>query len=356
MKKFNVLQNLFIFFLIFSQFLHTKPKKVIRAQCIFENLKYWNRFLGLKKLFKKNGLIFVDSSPDVILCNSVTKEILEKNVPIILMERRSSGSLRESTRKVMLNKQVKAVFKNRVLKDKELHHVASYQNCYHFNLINDSAQLPLELLTPTLLSMRELDKIYCIICSLENSPFSKRGMKLKRIKIDFTQERPIDIFFAGRTILIGDSPARKLYTCHREQAIKELKKIRGINILSFDSNKALSFQDYINTIKKSKIVVSPWGTGAWAHRDYEAMHCGAVLLKPDTGFLKSIPDIYQNNVTYVPCSPDFSDLEERIREILENYDDYQHMRKYAKQILVDSWNMEKLAFDFVQAVKDVLGR
>ncbi len=355
MEKDNVLQSLFIFFLMFSQFLHTKPKEVIRAQCILENLKHWKRFLGLKKIFKKNGLIFVDSSPDVILCNHVTEEVLEKNVPIILMERRSSGSLRESTRKVMLNKQVKAVFKNRVLKDKELHHVASYQNCYHFNLINDSAQLPLELLTPTSLSMRELDKIHCIICSLDNSPFSSRGMKLKRIKIDFTQERPIDVFFAGRTILIGDSSARKLYTWHREQAVKQLKKIRGINILSLDSNKALSFQDYIAITKKSKIVVSPWGTGAWAHRDYEAMHCGAVLLKPDTGFLKAIPDIYQNNVTYVPCCPDFSDLEERIREILENYDDYQHMRKYAKQILVDSWDMEKLAFDFVQAVKDALG-
>ncbi len=354
MKKYSILQSLFIFFLMFSQFLNTKPKKFIRTQCIIEKQKFWERLLGLEQFLNKYGLIFVDSNPDVILCNRVTEKILEMKVPIILMEKRSSGSLRESTRQAIKNNLVKAVFKNRVLRDKNLHKVASYQNCYHFNLINNYAQIPLKLDIPTKLTNRKLEKVYCLIWSLDNSPFSERSVKLKDIKINLDKQRPIDVFFAGRVELKGDSPARLLYTWHRKQAIKQLKRISGVNIIVLDSNKALSFEDYITIVQKSKIVISPWGTGAWAHRDYEAIHCGAVLLKPDTEFLQAIPDIYQNNVTYVPCLPDFSDLEEQIRKILENYDDYQHMRKYAKQILVDSWDMEKLAFDFVQAVKNAL--
>lgn len=357
MKRYNTLQSLFVLFLIFSQFLHTKSKEVIRAECVVGKPKYWKRFLGLRKPLRKYGLIFVDSNSDIILCNRVTGKILKKNVPIVLLEQRASGSLRKSTRRALCNEQVKAVFKNRVLRDKKLHNIASVQNCYYLNLVNDYAHLrdsKPSILIP--LTEREIDKVHHIVWALEDSPFSGRAAKLKDIKIDFSQKRPIDVFFAGSVKLFGDSPARRLYTWHREQAVKQLKKIRGISMLVLDSNKALSFQDYIATIKKSKIVISPWGTGAWAHRDYEAIHCGAVLLKPDTGFLQAFPDIYQNNITYLPCHPDFSDLEERIREILANYDDYQHMREYAKQILVDSWDNRKIAFDFVQTVKDELAR
>ncbi len=342
-----------IIFLVFPQCLNTKPKKFIRAQCIIEHPDYWVRFLELEPLFKKFGLCFVDKDPDVILCNRFFPEQLKTNKPVIILERKASAFLWGRTRKTISSPQVKAVFKNRVLKDKSLYNTPVCAQSWHFRLINDYANL-FRIKNSRYIESVDLDKICCVLWSLDNSPFSKKAENLKNIKINFNKDRPIDVFFAGRVTVLGDNKGRKLFTYHRKQAIKQLKKISGINITCLDSNKALSFQDYIDTIKKSKIVVSPWGTGAWAHRDYEAIHCGAVLLKPDTAFLQAIPDIYQNNVTYVPCLPDFSDLEEQIRKILENYSDYQHMRKYAKQILVDSWDMEKLAFDFVQAVKNAL--
>lgn len=359
MKKYNILQSLFIFFLVFSQFLHTKSKEVIRVQRIIEcqNQRYWKRFPLLENYLKEYGLVFVDSRPDVIFCNCVTDKILKQNVPIIILERKASGSLRRSTRKAMVNKQVKAVFKNRVLKDRDLLNITSINDAYHCNIINNYAHLlNLKIPVSTYLSMRDIDKVYCITWTLGNSPFSKKGEILKNIKIDFSKKRPIDVFFAGRVELPeDDNPGSKLYGWHRNQMIKQLKNICGINILTY-SSRALSFEDYVATIKQSKIVISPWGWGAWAYRDCEAIHGGAVLVKPDTGFLQAIPDIYQNNITYVPCLPDFSDLEEQIRKILADYDNYKHMRKYAKQILIDSWDMRKLAFDFVQAVKDSLAR
>ncbi len=339
--------------LLFITFLATQSKSTIKTLCFMKHPSYWKRFLALQPIFEKEGLQFVDENPDIIFTSYVNQEILDYNKPIIILERKASGFLWSSTRKAISNPQVKAIFKNRILKNKMLYNTPICAQSLHFNFINDSMQL-FRPKVPIYIKPKYLKKIKCIVWSLDNSPFSKKAKQIKDIKINFTKERPIDVFFAGKVNYHGNSISKILYTEHRKQAIKKLKKIKNINILCFDSNRALSFENYIATIQKAKIVISPWGTGEWAHRDYEAMHCGAIMIKPDTGFLQAFPDIYQNHITYVPCLPNFSDLEEQIRKILANYDNYKPMRKYAKQLLVDSWDMEKLAYDFVQAVRDAL--
>ena len=116
-----------------------------------------------------------------------------------------------------------------------------------------------------------------------------------------------------------------------------------------------TLEEYLKTMQRSKIVVSPWAWGEWAFRDYEAIHCGSILVKPDTSFVESTPDIYQNTILYVPCKHDFSDLEVVINQILHNYDDYKQMAQRAKELVVTSWNHDALVAQFVQKVRDVLG-
>jgi glycosyltransferase involved in cell wall biosynthesis len=356
-NRYIIVYLLFLFFAVVTP-LVAKQEAIIRAQVIFDGSlkeKYTKKFLTLEQYFKKYGLVFVTSHPDVILCTHLTNDIIAKHIPVILLKRRSSGSILTSTKRELKHEVVKAVFQNRTLKNTTLCNEKCIQNCYHFNLINQSAQIiDLNSVAHYSCMEKELEKIRCVLWSLENSPLSDQAKLLKNIKIKFDQERPIDVFFAERIYLKGNSHARKLYSWHRKKAVEKLKEIKGINIVCLDSNQALSFEEYIATMQKSKIVVSPWGTGEWAHRDYEAMHCGAILLKPDTGFLQAIPDIYQNNITYVPCLPDFSDLEDKIREILSNYSNYNTMRTYAKQLLVDCWDMKKIAYDFVKAVREAL--
>ncbi len=52
-------------------------------------------------------------------------------------------------------------------------------------------------------------------------------------------------------------------------------------------------------------------------RDYEALLAGCVLIKPRTDFIDSAFPLTERN--YVACEPDFSDLMDRVRQVLDNW-------------------------------------
>lgn len=102
------------------------------------------------------------------------------------------------------------------------------------------------------------------------------------------------------------------------QRKKTAKILENFNIVS----KKLNRQDYMQELNESKVVVSPFGWGELnAPRDYEVAMAGSVLLKPNIEHLKSWPPIF-NDKTVVQYAWDFSDLEEKIKDIVDNYEKY----------------------------------
>jgi hypothetical protein len=71
----------------------------------------------------------------------------------------------------------------------------------------------------------------------------------------------------------------------------------------------------------SKILLSPYGYGAYgAPRDITAAQFGSILIKERIDWIDTIPNIYEENETYIACNPDFSDIEEKIDYVMSNYD------------------------------------
>jgi hypothetical protein len=66
---------------------------------------------------------------------------------------------------------------------------------------------------------------------------------------------------------------------------------------------------YLDEMLHSRIVVSPFGYGELCWRDFEAILCGALLVKPDTSHLRTMPDLLVPGETYLPVAWDFSNLE-----------------------------------------------
>ena len=329
-------------------------QQTIKAQRYIPNhlTNRWADLLELESLLNYHGLEFVDNNPDVILCTYVTDAILAQQKPIIILEKFAAASINEKTRVIIEHPLVKAVFKNRILKKKKWDNKPLAAGRYFNNLINAYAKLMQE--TPVIqLSKAAQKKVQCVIWDFFGSPFKRKIKRLRDIEIDYQQERPIDIFFAcDLTEKTSKSGSHLLFNWHRSKAIEAMCAIKEINCVALTTK--IDYWPYINNTLKSKIVVSPWGFGEYCWRDFEAIHCGAVLIKPDTSFIQAIPNIYQNNKTYVPCKPDFSDLEEKVRHILNNYDAYTSMRKRAKKLLVDSWDVELLAQQFVDHIKKTL--
>ena len=104
--------------------------------------------------------------------------------------------------------------------------------------------------------------------------------------------------------------------------------------------KELNQNEFNEKLLNSKICVACWGWGEWIHLDASAMYAGTILIKPDTSHVKMYPDIYKNNITYIPCKPDYSNLEEVIRNTLNNYNKLIDMRKKNRELLLSLSNID----------------
>lgn len=100
---------------------------------------------------------------------------------------------------------------------------------------------------------------------------------------------------------------------HRTETLRRLK-----NNFSNIRNKKIDYQKYMSELKDSKIVISPFGWGEFAYRDYETFILGSLLMKPDMSHMSTWPNLYIENETYIPYSWNLDNLIEQINNILFN--------------------------------------
>jgi len=375
----------FVLFLCVPYFLSSEA---LRVQPIF-NFHFQDSARVFKKnilpLLEKNDIVFVDDNPDVILIfGRPIKDMRSLKYPHILFDETESASICGKIKKNLKNPYTKAIFKNTTLRPKSLYNNTPLKK-HHFKIIknnpstlrnskirshsknerrkirsallavrplstNEQQKIRSALLAVRPLSTNEQQKIQSVLWDTYRSPFNDALKHLKEHAIDFDAQRPVDVFFAG-TINSSSTPG-----LHRTQLVKKLETIKKINpkktIISHIGR--LPKEEYFDLLKKSKIVISPWGNGEWCWRDYEAIYSGAVVIKPDTSFVHAIPNLYCNDKYYVACKADFSDLHKKISYVLANYQKFTDMRKKARNLLANHWDNEKIAQDLAKAIRQAL--
>lgn len=317
---------------------------------------YFETLKSIRPQLRRLGIVTGRDS-DVILTNRISKKHLEKGKPIIVMEDFDYATVSLRNGEYLGHHSVKALFQTYSLNPLSLNNEERFVDCYHYGLVNKVAQLgknSMPIVGQKFIDSNLLNKVKTVVCTTKH-PLNKKFNYIKRKNVNFQKSRPIDVFFAGSlTYANFKSSLKEVYKWHRVSAIEAIHKIKGIR--SFvQSGRSIPYKKYISMMQQSKIVVSPWGWGEFCYRDFEAMLTGAVLIKPDTGFVKMKPNVYQNNITYVPCKVDFSDLEEKVHMVLSNYQKFTPMRYKARQMLVQ-YTKSQFAYDFAQAIKEVLSK
>lgn len=79
-------------------------------------------------------------------------------------------------------------------------------------------------------------------------------------------------------------------------------------------------EKYYEEMLRTRICVSPFGFGELCWRDFEAILCGCLLVKPDMRHLRTTPDIFLPDDCFVPVKWDYSDLEEVCARYLADED------------------------------------
>lgn len=85
------------------------------------------------------------------------------------------------------------------------------------------------------------------------------------------------------------------------------------------TDKVNRFQ-YWQELKKSRLVISPFGLGEITLKDYEVFLTGGCLLKPEMSGIETWPNLFQADRTMVPFRWDLADLEEVVEQLLEEPD------------------------------------
>jgi hypothetical protein len=92
-------------------------------------------------------------------------------------------------------------------------------------------------------------------------------------------------------------------------------------------------RQYLRELRASRLCFSPFGYGEVCWRDYEAVMCGAVLVKPDMSHVETMPDIFMSGDTYLPVAWDFSDLREKVAYALKHESEMRRMAQRAHDVL-----------------------
>ena len=122
-----------------------------------------------------------------------------------------------------------------------------------------------------------------------------------------------------------------------------------------ENGKRVSEQEYYNRISSAKIILAPFGYGEMAPRDLDAAQFGAILIKPDMGFVDTVPNIFEDGVTYIACKHDYSDLKEKIDMILGNYKDYHYIIDNARKKFQEVMQPHHIAMHLYNIFKNLKG-
>ncbi len=129
------------------------------------------------------------------------------------------------------------------------------------------------------------------------------------------------------------------YTEHRKGAWDIFENYKSKYSILADR---LPKQEYLEKLWKSKLALSPFGQGEICYRDFELMQFGTLMVKPDMSNINTFPNPYIENVNYVPVNPDWSDLMEKVDDILNNYEKYSNYSENFRQEFRKAYKWENV--------------
>lgn len=108
---------------------------------------------------------------------------------------------------------------------------------------------------------------------------------------------------------------------------------------------------YLLELLRSKVVFSPFGWGEVCFRDYEAVACGCLLVKPSMSHVITSPNIYVDYETYVPVRWDLSDAADVIAACLSKPKQSAEIAAHARSVLREYFRKQHFVDDVARSMR-----
>ncbi|KAK9809921.1 hypothetical protein WJX72_001756 [[Myrmecia] bisecta] len=129
------------------------------------------------------------------------------------------------------------------------------------------------------------------------------------------QERTFDVAFVGK-MSYKYSPEIGQHRTLAALAVKRLK--RKHPHLQVHLGSSFDLPDYLALLLDTKVFISPYGMGEWSYKDFEAIMCGCVLIKPLPKRITAYPNIYEEGCSVIGVNASFIDLEPAVLQALSD--------------------------------------
>lgn len=119
-----------------------------------------------------------------------------------------------------------------------------------------------------------------------------------------------------------------------------------------DFNTRVPYDEFVEEVKASTALLSPFGWGEICGRDFETFAFGDLLIKPDMSHLETYPNLYIENKTYIPVKWDFSDFNEILDRLIseEGKEKAYAVSVEAQKLYREAYSSEKADKDFVNHI------
>lgn len=266
-------------------------------------------------------------------------ESLGEHEPAIIYERIGCAPVNvgRSVRRLLRRPNVLAWTKETDFRDHSLNNEPMIAGRYHLATINVLPETQHAQRSEVLLEAADFAKIHRIFPIY----MQERYDYLKTLRTRSLGKRPIEVFFAGT--MHYENP---LVDCHRMRCVEAMSKLDRQCLIAtgnvFDRN---HFQDLLVT---ARVFVSPYGSGVYSWKDFEAILAGCVLVKPKADYVTTYGfDIYDPGRYCVQCAPDFSDLNEIVNSVLDDLGTYRDFAIAAQSAILAACDRERYAADLV---------
>lgn len=236
--------------------------------------------------------------------------------PLLIHDHHDMSNLSPTVRHLLGNDIILGILKPRVYRDPKMYNRRMTRGAWHTTLAVKSlprwfpTQESLGLRDPIIpVDLAQVKKKVRLVPGYSHSHRFRAGWNIGP-QID--APRCFDAYFCG-TVVYGNMPI----TMHRIEFINAMRsaKQRGLSVRWL--MKEMRWDHYMAVgVRQAKITPSPWGYGAVCFRDFEAIMGGSLLVKPDTSFCQTWPDLFDpDGMYYVKCRPDHKNLADIIDDI-----------------------------------------